>query len=57
MQMTKSNVVDALAESAVAVMGEGSEQTPLAIIRDVPFVQFQDRNPTNKELARSSYYI
>lgn len=51
MQMTKSNVADALSESAVAVMGEGSEQTPLAVIRDVPFVQFQKRNPTPKEIA------
>jgi len=51
MQMTKSNVADALAESAVAVMGEGMEQTPLAVIRDVGFVQFQKRNPTQKEIA------
>jgi dihydrofolate synthase / folylpolyglutamate synthase len=51
MQMTKANVVDALAESAVAVMGEGSEQTPLAVIRDVPFIQFQNRNPTREEIA------
>jgi putative folate metabolism gamma-glutamate ligase len=51
MQMTKSNVADALSESAVAVMGEGSEQTPLAVIRDVPFVQFQKRNPTQNEIA------
>jgi dihydrofolate synthase / folylpolyglutamate synthase len=53
MQMTKSNVVDALAESAVAVMGEGVEQTLLAIICDVPFVKFQDRNPTKEEIEGS----
>jgi F420-0:gamma-glutamyl ligase len=50
MQMTKANVADALAESAVAVMGEGSEQTPLALIEDLPFVRFQKRNPTPNEL-------
>ncbi len=49
--VTQANMMDALAAGAVAVMGEGNEQTPIAIIEDVPFVQFQDRNPTQKELA------
>lgn len=48
--MTKVNVMDALACAAVLVMGETNEQTPLAIVSDVPFVEFQDRNPTGKEL-------
>lgn len=48
--MTKVNVVDALATAAVLVMGESNEQTPLAIITDVPFVVFQGRNPTKQEL-------
>lgn len=50
MQVEKLNVADSLATSAVSVMGEGNEQTPLAIIEDIPFVQFQRRNPTKKEL-------
>lgn len=49
-KVEKSNIADALAVSAVAVMGEGAEQTPIAVIEDVPFVKFQDRNPTSKEL-------
>jgi len=53
--MTKVNVMDALASAAVLVMGESNEQTPLAVITDVPFVEFQDRNPTDKELK--SLYI
>ncbi len=48
--MTKVNVVDALACAAVLQMGESNEQTPLAVITDVPFVQFQHRNPTQEEL-------
>lgn len=48
--MTKVNVVDALACAAVLQMGESNEQTPLALITDIPFVQFQNRNPTKKEL-------
>ncbi|MCL5970508.1 MAG: coenzyme F420-0:L-glutamate ligase [Patescibacteria group bacterium] len=50
LKVTKANIMDALASAAVVVTGEGNEQTPLAIIEDVPFVKFQNRNPTNKEL-------
>lgn len=50
LEVTKANIRDALAAAAVVVMGEGAEQTPLAIISDVPFVTFQDRNPTQAEL-------
>ena len=48
--MTTASVADGLAIAAVLVMGEGKEQTPLAVIEDVPFVKFQPRNPTKKEL-------
>lgn len=47
---TKASIVDGLAASAVSVMGEGNEQTPLAVIRDVPFVTFQDHQPTKEEI-------
>ncbi|CAN5540043.1 putative folate metabolism gamma-glutamate ligase [soil metagenome] len=50
LRMTKVNVMDALATAAVLVMGEGSEQTPLAMIEDLPFVTFQDRAPLPEEL-------
>ncbi len=50
MKVTKVNVMDALAASAVLVMGEGQEQTPLAIISELPFVHFQSHNPTQEEL-------
>lgn len=49
--VTKANVRDALAAAAVLVMGEGDEQTPLALIADVPFVSFQARDPTEEELT------
>lgn len=49
-EVTKVNVRDGLAASAVLIMGEAREQTPLAIIFDVPFVVFQDRDPTKEEL-------
>lgn len=44
------NVAECLASASVVVMGEGSEQTPLAVITDVPFVEFQDRHPIPEEL-------
>jgi putative folate metabolism gamma-glutamate ligase len=50
LQMTRVDVADALAAAAVLVMGEGSEQTPLAVIGDVPFVAFQERDPSPEEL-------
>ncbi len=47
---TKVGILHGLAAAAALVMGEGSEQTPLGIIEDIPFVEFRDRNPTKKEL-------
>lgn len=49
-EFEKLSIVDSLASSASVVMGEGNEQTPLAIISNIPFVDFQNRNPTEKEL-------
>lgn len=50
LQHTEASILNGLASSAVVVMGEGNEQTPLALITDVPFVRFQNRPPTAKEL-------
>lgn len=50
MEVTKMNVLDGLAASAVVTMGEGAEVTPVALITDVPFVTFVGRNPTNDEI-------
>lgn len=46
----KAAIGSGLAAAANVVMGEGAEQTPLAIISDIPFVKFQRRNPTEFEL-------
>ena len=50
LKVTQVNVMDGLAAAAVFEMGEGSEQTPLAIISDLHNVEFQDRNPGPQEL-------
>ena len=52
-----NSIYNGLTAAAVVVMGEGAEQTPLAVIDDVPFVKFTGRNPTKKELAMLSIGI
>ena len=49
-RVSRRSVVDGLAAAAVCAMGEGSEQTPLALISDISFVRFRRRNPTKAEL-------
>lgn len=50
LKVTKANIADSLAVAAVLQMGEGDEQTPLAIISDLEFVNFKKNNPSRKEL-------
>lgn len=46
----KLNMADSLAAAAVIEMGEGNEQTPLAVIDSIKNIEFQSRNPTPTEL-------
>lgn len=54
-RVSRAGIASGIAASAVLAMGEGTEQTPIAVIEDVPFIQFQDQNPTTEELA--TFYI
>lgn len=47
---TKASIIDGLSAAAVTVMGEGNEQTPLTVIKNVPFVTFLKRPPTKSEI-------
>jgi len=49
--VSRANIANGLASAAVVTMGEGAEMTPIAILSDLPFVDFQDHNPTPEELA------
>ncbi|WP_341756530.1 MULTISPECIES: coenzyme F420-0:L-glutamate ligase [unclassified Candidatus Tisiphia] len=49
LKVTQVNILDALATAAVFIMGEGDEQTPIAIIKDAPKICFLDRSPTIEE--------
>ena len=51
LRVTKINVADALAVSAVFSMGESSECTPIALITDVPHVIFDDKDHNAEELC------
>jgi len=50
LKFTKSNIMDGIAAAAVLIMGEGHEQTPLALVSDISKVRFQSKNPSEEEL-------
>jgi F420-0:gamma-glutamyl ligase len=50
-RVSMASISGGLAAAAVLAMGEGTEQTPLAIVSEVDFVQFQPRDPNAEELA------
>jgi F420-0:gamma-glutamyl ligase len=49
--VSQADVAGGLAAAAVLQMGEGAEQTPIAILTELPFAHFQDRERTAEELA------
>ncbi|CAL7960354.1 dihydrofolate synthase / folylpolyglutamate synthase [Gammaproteobacteria bacterium] len=49
LQVTQINLLDSLATVATVAMGEGREQTPIAIVKNAPKINFQNRAPTTKE--------
>jgi dihydrofolate synthase / folylpolyglutamate synthase len=55
LKITQVNVSDALASAAVLEMGEANEQTPIAVITDIPYVEFQDKDPSAEELDVLNY--
>ena len=42
--VSQADVAGGLAAATVLQMGEGAEQTPIAVLTELPFVQFQDRD-------------
>ena len=51
MKMEQVNLAQGVTAAAVLEMGEGSESTPLAVVRDITDIVFQDHPPTADELA------
>lgn len=50
LKVTKVDLPDSLAVAAVVLMGEGNEQTPVAKIEELPFVEFTNSIPSDEEL-------
>ena len=50
-KVSQADIAGGIAATAVMVMGEGTESTPMAVLEDMPFVEFVPRNPTAEELA------
>lgn len=48
LKITQANLVDGLAVAALFTMGEGIEQTPIAIIKNVKNIKFKEFDPTKK---------
>lgn len=49
-KLETADITGGLAATAVFAMGEGAEQTPIAIIEDMPNVEFVNRAPTQEEI-------
>ncbi len=48
----RANLVDGIAAAAVVAIGEGNEQTPLAIVRDIPHLRFAPYDTSRELLIR-----
>jgi putative folate metabolism gamma-glutamate ligase len=48
------NVTDGIAAAAVLNMGEGNEQTPLAVVSEVSGIEFVDRTPNKQEIEETT---
>lgn len=57
LQFTTTSFVDGLSQAAGIAVGEGNEQTPLCTIRDIPGIQFVNRQPTAAEKKSMHYPI
>lgn len=54
LRVTKASIVDGIAATAVLDMGEGKEQTPIAIVSEISNINFVDRVPTEEEMREMS---
>lgn len=50
-KVSRAGVASGLAAAAVVAMGEGAEQTPVVVVKDVAFIEFQDRDPSPEDIA------
>ncbi len=56
MEVSRANIAEGIAAAAVLAMGEGTEQTPFALIGDVPFVHFDPNESGSSYLLPKNAY-
>ncbi|MEK7616971.1 MAG: coenzyme F420-0:L-glutamate ligase [Patescibacteria group bacterium] len=49
LNISLTDIPDSLASAAVLEMGEGNEQQPIAVITDVPYIQFTEKEAQSKK--------
>ncbi len=54
LQTEQQNVVDGIAAAAVLEMGEGNEQTPIAVVNELRGIEFVNRIPNRKEIEETT---
>ena len=54
LKMSQTNIIDSLAAAAVYEMGEGAEQTPIAIIEDIGEIEFIEKDFSKNNPLRIS---
>lgn len=54
LRVTKASLVDGISASAVLNMGEGKEQTPIAVVSEISNINFVQRTPTAEEINEMS---
>lgn len=52
LKFSQTNLADSIAAAAVLLMGEGNEQTPLAVVEDIDFVKFIELDIKNPDPLR-----
>ncbi len=50
-KVSQADIAGGLATTAVMIMGEGTESTPMAVLEDLDFVEFTNRDPNASELS------
>jgi coenzyme F420-0:L-glutamate ligase len=50
LKISQANIASGLAATAVLAMGEGDEQTPIVVIKEIPVIEFNDQDPSPQEL-------
>ena len=57
LKFAQANIADGLCAAATTLMGEGNEQTPVVLIRNAQFVEFDSKNLGNNLYTKAGQDI